>query len=209
MSSETLQMMENMDREALDTQLAMQCAPVLAGVKVSNLLNIPRVHVESAEEMLAESPLSLSLLYTAGSRATLLLYWKDALEAYLGTEEVRKLLAAWGYTVFALEAVLERFSERYCSCRIRGNHYPHEIGLLLGYPVEDVRGFVENQGKNFLCSGYWKVYANRREAEALFALYEDTRERTVRMLTEKRELRELWSSCRRPEAGGICKTDCK
>ena len=209
MSSETLHIMENMDRGALDTQLSMQCAPVLAGIKVSNLLNISRIHVESSEKMLAESPLSVSLLYTAGSRATLLLYRREALETYLGTAEVRKLLAAWGYTVFALEAVLERFSERYRSCRSRGNHYPHEIGLLLGYPVEDVRGFVENQGKNFLCSGYWKVYANRREAEALFALYEDTREQAVRMLAEKRDIRELWGGCRRPEDRGICKTDCK
>lgn len=25
--------------------------------------------------------------------------------------------------------------------------FPHEMGVLLGYPTEDVLGFIENQGK--------------------------------------------------------------
>ena len=32
--------------------------------------------------------------------------------------------------------------------------FPHEIGLLLGYPVEDVLGFIRHQGKNYLYTGY-------------------------------------------------------
>ena len=80
---------------------------------------------------------------------------------------------------------------------------PMRSGFCWGIRWKMVRGFVENQGKNFLCSGYWKVYANRREAEALFALYEDTREQAVRMLAEKRDIRELWGGCRRPEDRGI------
>ncbi len=208
MSSDTLQMMENMDRRSLDTQLALQCAPVLAGIKVSNLLNISQIPVEDVKRRLAGSSISVSLLYLAGPRATLLLYWRPALEAYLNREDVKALLAVWGYTAFGLEAVLERFSQRYQSCRESGDWYPHEVGLLLGYPVEDVRGFVENQGRNFLYSGYWKVYANRREAEALFALYEDTRALAVRMLAEKRDIRELWADGGLPETK-ICKTACK
>lgn len=207
MSSDTIQMMENMDRRALDTQLALQCAPVLAGIKVSNLLNISQISVEEVEQRLAGSAISVSLLYLSGGRATLLLYWKSALEDYLNQEEVKALLAIWGYTGFGLEAVLRQFSQQYQSCQEKGDWYPHEVGLLLGYPVEDVRGFVENRGRNFLCSGYWKVYANRRKAESLFALYENTREYAIRLLAEKRDIRELW-------AGGlpetkICKTACK
>ncbi len=36
----------------------------------------------------------------------------------------------------------------------QGKQFPHEMGLLLGYPVEDVVGFMENNGKNYLYSGY-------------------------------------------------------
>lgn len=38
--------------------------------------------------------------------------------------------------------------------------FPHEMGLLLGYPIEDVVGFMEHSGKEYLYSGYWKVYEN-------------------------------------------------
>lgn len=29
----------------------------------------------------------------------------------------------------------------------KGKAFPHEIGVLLGYPAEDVKGFVVNEGK--------------------------------------------------------------
>ena len=35
--------------------------------------------------------------------------------------------------------------------------FPHEIGVFLGYPVEDVEGYMQNDGKNFLLVGYWKM----------------------------------------------------
>lgn len=49
--------------------------------------------------------------------------------------------------------------------------FPHEIGLFLGYPPEDVRGFIENGSKNFKSVGCWKVYGNEREAKKRFAQY--------------------------------------
>ena len=46
--------------------------------------------------------------------------------------------------------------------------FPHEIGLFLSYPPEDVRGFIENRAQNFKRAGLWKVYGNEARAEALF-----------------------------------------
>ena len=59
--------------------------------------------------------------------------------------------------------------------RLVQNEFPHEIGLLLGYPFEDVIGFIENEGRNYLYSGYWKVYKNKEEKCKLFNLYNQTR----------------------------------
>lgn len=50
--------------------------------------------------------------------------------------------------------------------------FPHEIGLFLGYPPEDVRGFIENNAKCSKCVGAWKVYGDERAAKRLFAKYE-------------------------------------
>ena len=36
--------------------------------------------------------------------------------------------------------------------------FPHEIGLFLSYPPEDVRRFIEHKGHESKCEGCWKVY---------------------------------------------------
>lgn len=47
--------------------------------------------------------------------------------------------------------------------------FPHEIGLFLGYPLCDVRGFIEDaRGGVCLGCGYWKVYGEVEEREKLF-----------------------------------------
>ena len=46
--------------------------------------------------------------------------------------------------------------------------FPHEIGLFLGYPPADVRGFME--GKACKCTGLWKVFeTDEQEAQRYFA----------------------------------------
>ena len=49
--------------------------------------------------------------------------------------------------------------------------FPHEMGIFLGYPLGDVKGFIEHHGRNCLCSGYWKVYENEEKACETFRLY--------------------------------------
>ena len=49
--------------------------------------------------------------------------------------------------------------------------FPHEIGVFLGYPLADVKGFIENRGANYLCSGLWKVYCDEQEAQRTFQRY--------------------------------------
>ena len=53
--------------------------------------------------------------------------------------------------------------------------FPHEIGAFLGYPVSDILGFIENNGKNYKFSGYWKVYGDAEEAKILFERYDRSR----------------------------------
>lgn len=49
--------------------------------------------------------------------------------------------------------------------------FPHEIGCFLGYPAEDVRGFIEDI-KPCKLVGTWKVYGNEEMAKHLFQIYE-------------------------------------
>ena len=46
--------------------------------------------------------------------------------------------------------------------------FPHEVGLFLSYPPEDVKGFIDHRTNNFKCAGLWKVYGDEARAEELF-----------------------------------------
>ena len=50
--------------------------------------------------------------------------------------------------------------------------FPHEIGLFLGYPLEDVEGFCRKKGADCKLSGYWKVYGDVETARKRFAAYD-------------------------------------
>ena len=59
--------------------------------------------------------------------------------------------------------LMERFGEK--------GEFPHEVGLFLGYPPADVKGFIENKAQNAKCVGCWKVYGDETVARKQFELY--------------------------------------
>ena len=52
-----------------------------------------------------------------------------------------------------------------------GTAFPHEIGIFLGYPLEDVIAFERNKGKHSKLTGYWQVYGNIEKACAVMRAY--------------------------------------
>jgi hypothetical protein len=48
---------------------------------------------------------------------------------------------------------------------------PHEIGVFLGYPLDDVKGFIENGGRGSKATCYWKVYGDESYARRKFDEY--------------------------------------
>lgn len=81
-----------------------------------------------------------------------------------------------------IERLVERFEEQ---------TVPHEIGYFLGYPASDVRGFIEHEGREFLCCGCWKVYADVRGAQYRFARYRRCTRRAMRLYTAGASLVDL------------------
>lgn len=91
-------------------------------------------------------------------------------------EQVRKFLESQGYDDIRVPAVITRLRKQYAEYVRNRQGFPHELGVILEYPVEDVKGFIENRGKNCLLEKYWKVYHNREKAEKIFAWYDEARE---------------------------------
>lgn len=69
--------------------------------------------------------------------------------------------------------------------------FPHEVGLFLGYPAEDVDGFVRNRARGFKCSGLWKVYGDAAAAQKRFDEFEACTRRCVKQYRNGATLREL------------------
>jgi len=52
--------------------------------------------------------------------------------------------------------------------RFHEEDFPHEIGIFLGYPPEDVTGFIENNGQKSTCCRYWKAYGDAEKAREIW-----------------------------------------
>ena len=113
----------------------------------------------------------LEALRVQKSRALILVYRKSKLEADLQKNEVGVFLSAYGYKNKSARHCIEYLKHRFTL----GEVFPHEIGIFLGYPLDDVIGFIENAGQNSKCAGCWKVYSNEGEAVKLFKRYEKCR----------------------------------
>lgn len=188
MSREMKYLIANVNMKALDAQLAFQCAPVLMNCKISNLLMVEKEKVQQVIQLFEETELSCKLLMISVEKAAFLIYRESELVSYLEQIEVQELMKTFGYVSCQLEKILEEFSKRYTKYVQADGDFPHEMGLLLGYPVEDVVGFIQNEGENFLYSGYWKVYTNLSEALEHFERYNQAKGTAVRMISEGKNI---------------------
>jgi len=187
----TFEMIQDLEMGEMETQIAMQCAPVVTGLKISNLLILPKEMEYQVKYLFSQTALDVIPLAVSKDKITFLLCQKYKLKLFIGRKEVRELFVNYGYKKVSIDSVLKQFSERYQLFTNGKGEFPHEMGLLLGYPVNDVKGFIKYRGKNFLYCGYWKVYCNLEEKLACFREYDSAREMMVELLKEGVSIREI------------------
>lgn len=159
--------------------VASQCAPVLKGIKVSNLITVSPGTWPQVQAYLGRSSVICVSLYADKNKEILFLYRSEMLEQLLKQDKVRRFLQQYGYATSHISDILSRLRQRYQRYADMGEEFPHELGVLLEYPVEDVEGFIHNRGRNCLMTRYWKVYHNQMRAERIFRLYDKARENAL------------------------------
>ena len=189
MGRDVLEIVQSMDRRGVEWQMAMQCAPLIMGLKISNLMMLPRECEADVLAFLETTDLSSFLLHRTEHRVSLLLFRAGALQDYLRQPEITAILRDAGYPEGDLPELLEIMKERYAANRSRNDGFPHEMGVFLGYPAEDVRGFMEK--RQFLYSGYWRVYGHVEEKKRIFRAYENARDTLIQLLHEGLSLTEI------------------
>lgn len=158
----------------LEHQLIMHCSPTLAGIKTANLFNYTftliddlMLQVNALNKKLSSKGIHIEVLRIQDSRALILTYRPKNMTVDLSKDGVSDFLKRYGYTFTSAEYALQKLKKRLS----RQCDFPHEIGLFLGYPLEDVIGFIKNKGKNCKCTGCWKVYGNKHRTLKLFEQY--------------------------------------
>ncbi|MCR5639901.1 MAG: DUF3793 family protein [Lachnospiraceae bacterium] len=173
--------------------LGMHCAPMLCGSKISNIMTISKNDFAGIRALLQGTGISYRLLKSRGDRLILFLYREQAFRAYLSQDDICSFISEYGYDVSKKDttAHLNHLAKRVFFYDNGEIAFPHEIGIFLGYPIEDVRGFVENNGQNYEYSGYWKVYDNVDSRKRLFARFEADRDFVVRSIIHGKTIREI------------------
>ena len=149
-------------------------------MKISNLITMKPGGWRKIRAYLKKSRIICIPLYADAEKEVLFLYRYEQLERHLKNREVREFLRSCGYESFEVASVLVRLRRRYQLYAGISKEFPHELGVLLGYPVGDVQGFIDNRGENSLTSRYWKVYQNPKEAEKIFDLYDRVKEQALK-----------------------------
>lgn len=181
-----------------DAFLVEHCAPTFAGLKTGNLFRISYADIEVFREELRELN---GILKRKGLRAVpvrmtaefalVYLYRPDFLKRDLGCEEAARLLTSLGYepqSVNRSVAFLARMMRE-------KEAFPHEIGLFLGYPPEDVLGFMKSSREGVKCVGCWKVYGDEARARAAFWRFQRCREVFEENVQRGRKLEALIVRC--------------
>ncbi len=169
----------------VDQLLAFHCAPTLFGLKPANLIaHAAKDDIRSSKETLdglKAQGICIEELCACDMRRLTLVYHEEHLKAHLDAPEVWGFLLAMGYPVaLGFEAVIEHLKKRV----VMTGGFPHEVGVFLGYPLEDVMGFIKNKGQNCKLCGYWKVYGDAERAKEMFHQFTLCREALMGQLLQ-------------------------
>ena len=154
-----------------EEMVVRQAAPTLAGIKTGSLFPCPCAEKDVLlgeirafnRHYLSRGLCLLPLRFTEG-KALLYLYRPAALQRDLRAQTAKALLVDAGYPCGSCGRCVARLVQRLRT----EEDFPHEVGLFLSYPPEDVQGFIDHRAMDFKCAGLWKVYGDQQRAQALF-----------------------------------------
>jgi hypothetical protein len=136
-----------------------------------------RCIVSAYREGLAASGIGLAVVKDLSCRTMLLAWREELLEDILADAGKQQFLEHFAYCTQSAAALVRSARQKLaayfngghcsgcaepsCSCR-----FPHEMGILFGYPLEDVEGFCE--GRVPTCRGAWLAYGDEEVARQRF-----------------------------------------
>jgi len=180
---------------SFEESLVWHASPTLASIKIANLYSFRFQNtiecletIQRFNELMNDKGIYIELLKNTGDLYLIYVYRKSHLQVVLSDRKVRDFLIKYSYSVDEnITGLLE-------TLRMRLNtekDFPHEIGIFLGYPLEDVKAFIETKGCNSVLCGDWKVYHDEDTARCLFCKYKHCREIYIKVYKEGRRFIDM------------------
>lgn len=173
------------DWHYLNYRLKYELAPVIEGIKPASTINLT-MYKEQISHCQDNIFMPLGLEYMALRSHTklyiILVYKRQLLEKLLAEQGINVFLESLGYPPNrgennTVEKALIHLKERYTEY-----HCPHELGVFLGIPLEEVKGFIDCKDKKCLLCGYWKVYHDIQYAKKIFSQYDEAKNQMLSFL---------------------------
>ncbi len=157
-----------------ERMIAELCSATLKGVKCANLFNCAYNTKEQLSSEILEMNQKLSskgihmmiLSYPCKGRALIYIFRPVLLQQQFNDNGTKSLMHKLGYCDLRIGSCLNALRYKLQN----DTEFPHEIGCFLGYPCEDVIGFMNHETCSYY--GMWKVYGNVDKAKKTFALYD-------------------------------------
>jgi len=154
----------------LEEMIVRHCAPTLARMKCGGIFNMVCDGRDLGEQLsmmnsvLNPRGVEVAVLRSSGGCHLVYVYRVHMLEGLLSDDHVFSFLKGLGYDTSDVGSMIRHLSERI----VVNGGIVHEIGFFLGYPKEDVIGFIENGGRHYKMIGCWKVYGDEVVAANTF-----------------------------------------
>ena len=178
-----------------EEMIIKHCSPTLAGIKTGNMFNCEyssknelKIYIRTMNRKLKAKGLRVVPLRISDRNALIYVYRPEKLKNDFEHSTAKKLLNSKGYVISNPEACVVRLIKKI----EKSDEFPHEVGLFLGYPPEDVKGFIEQGARKCKLTGVWKVYTDEESARLMFQRYKSCTEAYIlKMLQEGSGVEEL------------------
>lgn len=176
------------ERECIEKFLIYNASLVISGAKPSATItlkksgnNIYEKWIKYGKDFLYDIGLDYMELREGKESLIILVYHKENLKEHIFKKENNEFLLNIGYEFSEeLNEYIDMLKKRYNKFKC-----PHELGVFLGFPIEDVRDFMDCSNKECLGCGYWLVYNDIDKARSIFKKYDKIKSYTTRNILKE------------------------
>lgn len=185
------------DFEYLLYIIICNCGPTLKKQKIASLVtfsndkrNLNLIWNKYKDRLKKKLGVSFFELRRDKRNIVVLFYNYEMMEMHIKDKQNMSFLNRFGYK--------SEMNVNQCLCHLKRRFEkicPHEIGVFLGYPIEDVISFMDCTDTKCKMVGYWKVYHDVEKAKVIFNNYDSIKESIIELILKGYKPTELMLLC--------------